>query len=167
MNTGKFEQEFERYALPHKVKACLEDGGKEEMLSEMINAVKGVQIASELTKETLEAVRELENAQLVRSMSQLLLELSKVEASLAQTNRQVTALEEELAEIKRQKGEKLLIGEDGLYRSADGNGPYCVACYEGRKQAITLTKTSGVLKSMRGEWKCPICSEFYGKTGHF
>jgi hypothetical protein len=54
-----------------------------------------------------------------------------------------------------------VIIKDGVYFKRDGEGPFCTACYDSKKEFSRLTEL-GVSHRIMGKWKCPVCRAYLG-----
>lgn len=56
---------------------------------------------------------------------------------------------------------KEVVVKQGVYWKADGDGPFCTACYDTDKKFIRLTEFTGHFTAF-GKWKCNVCKAHYG-----
>lgn len=131
------EAEFRQYA---ELQQALESGD----VITITAALAGAKNASSLIKEAMDLASTVKNADLVRSLSKLNLEMANVENALATAQREATALEDENIALKKQLKEAQspsvkIIRKSGLsYVEGDEETPICASCYGATGKVIPL-----------------------------
>lgn len=160
MDNLDIEREFRQYA---EFQQSLES----DDVIEIAKALAGAKNASGLLKEAIDLASTTKNADLVRNLSKLNLEMASVENALATTQREVTALENENAALRQQLKETQspslkIIRKNGLsYVEGDEATPICAGCYSSKKQVIPLNFKPVPPAVRQGNpanrYKCPSC----------
>ena len=152
------ESEFEGYASLMK----LAEG--EAMTGVEIGAViTALRNSFDIVKNSVDAVDAGKQAELIRAIASMNLELSKLEGELAAKNRDVlrlteenTSLAKQLAELKKPSIENLVCKGSEYFTEESNRGPYCPNCYENGGLRILLNEIAGAM------YKCSKCK--YSRT---
>lgn len=132
------EEEFREYANRNN------DGEYAELI-EIVKALTGMKNGTGLLKEAIELANETKNADLIRSLSKLNLEMATVESELAISKRKAVLMEAEIeslvktVEALRHPSDEP-VERNGLYYTGNGGkGPYCPRCWDENKKFIRLS----------------------------
>lgn len=129
------------------------------MSLELLDGLKAIQTSIEIVKAATDANQRPEDAAMADITDALLLELSKAEADVIRGIAQMKQLEKELASLKQQRQEKLIV-KRGFYYTADTQeGPFCIHCYDMDDQKVVPEKLTTSLYAL-GEHRCPSCGNY-------
>jgi predicted RNase H-like nuclease (RuvC/YqgF family) len=156
--TMNLEDEFECYAAIAKLTEEFEDMTPAEVTA----TITGIRFLFDTLRNATQASDQAKNADLIRAIAQLNLEVAKIESELATKTREVTRLEQEAIELREkiarldaQPNEKLNRKNEFYYREND-EIPCCPRCYESEKKVIHLNKPPVPLETMT-YYRCPEC----------
>lgn len=138
------------------------------MASDLTTAVRGVSAGIDAVKKLTDLALKTQNIELQETTLQLREQLLSVKETLLDTREEATALREENSQLK-EKIRQLEVGlpkeemslKEGLYYKDNGDGPFCTACYDSKKQAIRVADMPSAMQVL-GTHKCPVCSATYG-----
>jgi len=171
MDSEGLESEFRQYAELQQTAELL--SGDEVI--EIVKALAGVKNTTSILKEAIDLAKTTENADLIRKLSKLDLEMAEVESELAKAKRETTALEDENASLRKQLQEALspiikVVRRNGLsYVEGDKETPICAGCHGSSGSIIPLNiavkvETPGITLPAGEKYKCPSCGAIaYGK----
>lgn len=129
----------------------------------MNDVLSSVGHAINLAKRLREISKNIEDAEFKNILADLNLELADTKLALASVMEENAQLKLELTQFKHSQGSGRgeLVFKEFAYYTQDGDGPFCSACYETKKQQIRLSKVTGAFTTF-GHSKCPSCDEYYG-----
>lgn len=167
MSDTPLEREFEIYASV--VRGKLAKAQRHNMASELIQAISASKAAIDGLKTLATYANDVKDiskrGEFMRIVGELSLELAEVQIRLAETmrendrlNQQVSTLEKEVENLKN-PDTKLII-KNGLYYTADDDGPFCTGCYDSNQKKIRVNELTRTLRAI-GKYKCPVCNNTY------
>jgi len=121
----------------------------------MTELIAGIGAALTMAKGMLEIGKTLNNVELIKQNSDLILQIAQNQIDAANMMNENQALKEEIKEMKNNP----LHFDGGMYLDKD-NVPYCPACYDSKNLKVHLKKP---YKAVTGYiiYKCPICNVGY------
>lgn len=164
MSNG-LEEEFERYAGIHKLNAFF--GIEIDMEVEISGAVRSISTSIDLIQKIIQLAQKTKNAELCEAIADLRVELSQAKIAIANANDRIVELMAENQQLKEKlypREEPLILGNDGLYYTEEGDGGFCPNCYVSEGLRIKLTQ-AGLGTAFGGvglsTQKCPHCLNLY------
>ena len=125
----------------------------------MVDVIAAVTGAIGLTKQLLELTTVAKDAKAKLVIADLQIQLAELKTKLAELIDENAQLKQEIKKATSIVAEVTL--KDGLYYKADGDGPFCTACYDSKKQLIRVTELASVFQQI-GRWRCNVCTAKYG-----
>jgi len=125
----------------------------------MPDVITTVTAAINLTKQLLglAVVAKDANAKLV--IADLQVQLAELKTRLAELIDENNQLKQE---IRRSAAtETAVVLKEGLYYTPDGDGPFCTACYDSKKQMIRVSEMGAAFHDI-ARWRCNVCKATYG-----
>jgi hypothetical protein len=171
---GDESQDLTRQFLLHVAKLSLEKAFSEFNMATGIEigaALRSLGAAVGLAKTVMDVAKKTDNAELIRAIADLNLEMATANLGMADLTNQLAELKQENIQLKGKIREleesakperQLSIGEDGFYYDAIGDGPFCTGCFDGKGKTIRLQLESPPFTTF-GKYKCPSCRLHFGK----
>ena len=162
-----------RQFLLHIARLSLEKAFREFDMATGIEigaALRSLGAAVSLAKTVMEVAKKTDNAELIRAIADLNLEMATANLGMADLTNQLAELKQENIQLKGKireleesaKPERQLgIGKDGFYYTGTGDGPFCTGCYDKDAKTIRLQPQNSRLKVL-GKYKCPGCDKSFG-----
>ena len=106
----------------------------------------------DLAKRITDLGKKADNAELIRLIADLNLEVAHANMALAEVTNELVESRDKIRELEeRLKPEfQLHRQKDGLYYRDGGEGPFCPDCYVSRRKIKLLSR-------LPGSWKCQDC----------
>ena len=128
---------------------------------EMADVITTVTAAINLTKQLLglAVVAKDANAKLV--IADLQVQLAELKTRLAELIEENNQLKQEIRKVSATETDVVL--KKGMYFTQDGDGPFCTACYDSKKQMIRVSEMGAAFHPI-ARWRCNVCNATYGGT---
>jgi gas vesicle protein len=161
-----------RQFLFHVARLSLEKAFREFDMATGIEigaAIKSLSAAINLAKTAVEVAKKIDNAELIRAIADLTLEMANANLGVADLTNQLAELKQENGQLKGKIREleesakperQLSIGEDGFYYGGFGDGPFCTGCFDKNGKTIRLQLEKSEFKFF-GKYKCPGCNQHF------
>jgi hypothetical protein len=165
-------QDLTRQFLFHVARLSLEKAFREFKMitgTEISSAIKSLGAAVSLAKTVMEVAKKIDNAELIRAIANLNLEMATANLGMADLTNQLAELKQENVQLKGKIREleesakperQLNIGEDGFYYTGAGDGPFCTGCFDINGKTIRLQEDKSEISF--GKYKCPSCRFSFG-----
>lgn len=111
-----------------------------------------------LSRQLVEIASLAKDAKAKTIAADLQLQLAEVKIRLAGLLEENQRLSSELKAAKSSVSEMQLIGD--LYYKPDGDGPYCTACFDGKRQLIRVSPMSIAFHAI-AKFKCNVCKAHF------
>lgn len=121
--------------------------GLASQITDMIGSLKGTAAKS--------AVQDLEEK--ILELRENLSKLKSKAIDLADENEDLKRKLKKLEEAKDERPKLLL--KDQKYYSAEGDGPFCMACYDAGKQVRLREEQNPMFRRQFGAWQCTSCKQ--------
>ncbi|MCL2600632.1 MAG: hypothetical protein FWD88_05575 [Treponema sp.] len=122
----------------------------------MTDLIQHIGSAITMTGGLIEIFRKADNAQFIKHVSDLTVQLATVQndvVRLMDENRELKAKIEEM--------ETNPLQYDGyIYRDGHGHA-FCPGCYDDKRKRIHLRKTTAAFIDLYTVWGCPVCDKKY------
>ena len=114
-------------------------------------------------KSLMDINKKINNAKFASLLSDLSIELAEVKSQLASMIIENTNLKNELLKIQNKEMDSTEMKfENGFYYSKSGDGPFCTACWDVKKDKIRLKKVAQDFV-FAGDFECPACHNLFSK----
>ena len=131
----------------------------------MIDIVGGVTAAiaaakqlNDIMKGVKDATAKLALAELQTKLAEALTQAAEVKIELAELKMENSRLS---AELEKASAAPEVFVKDGLYRTADDDGPFCTSCYDTSRRLVRVAEQKGLLAKEFGRWRCGACNANY------
>lgn len=94
-------------------------------------------------------------------IADLQVQLAELKTRLAELIDENNQLKQEVKKVATNVAEVSL--KEGLYFTSNGDGPYCTACYDSKKQLIRVREMGAAFHAI-ARWRCNVCKAHYGGT---
>ena len=117
---------------------------------EITGTIQSIRAAIGLAKSITEVAKKLDNAELIRLIADLNLEMADANLKLANINNELAEMKQGNLQLREQirklesdqsRNRPLIKSDNGMYFTDDGEGPFCPNCYNNSER--TLMKISG------------------------
>ncbi len=116
----------------------------------MVDVLTTVTGAIGLTKKLLELTVVAKDAKAKMIVADLQIQLAQLKTRLAELIDENTHLKQEIKNATSTVAEVTL--KDGLYYKIDGDGPFCTACYDSKRQLIRVSEMAAIFQEI-GRWR--------------
>lgn len=113
----------------------------------------------ELSKKVADANFKMLLADLSSSLGDAKLEAANLKAEVAELKNRNLELQTKLDQREAATPELI----DGTYMFEGDTKHYCTACFDTKKDKITLSAMSGIWRDF-GAWQCPVCDKTFGQS---
>lgn len=127
----------------------------------MADVMTTVTAAINLTKQLLGLAVVAKDANAKLAIADLQVQLAELKTRLAELIDENNQLKQELR--KASATETAVVLKEGLYFTPNGDGPYCTACYDSKKQMIRVAEMGSAFHAI-ARWRCNVCKATYGGT---
>lgn len=124
----------------------------------MTDVISYVSNALTICKQLLELSEAHKDATSKLLIAELNVQLAGVKMQLAELMTENAELRQEL--LKKAEPALKLTVRDGMYFKEDGDGPFCTACYDTKKQLVRVPETADAMH-MICRWRCNVCKAHY------
>ena len=107
-----------------------------------------------------ELAKRMGNPELMLKISDLKMQLAELKTACAALQDENLQLKSKNRELQAVKDEKTVLRNNVLY-DEDGNGPYCVACYDSKDKKKCRLVDNTFEPGEFGNKKCPVCKTIY------
>lgn len=125
----------------------------------MTDAITAVTAAINLSKQLYSLAVVAKDAEAKHMIADLNLQLAELKLKLAELTEENNDLKQQLKRATTTTPE--VVCRDGLYFKPDGDGPFCTACYDSKKQLIRVSEYEASFHEI-ARWHCNVCKGSYG-----
>lgn len=126
------------------------------MIPEAMTALSG---AAEAVRILATISKMVTNAETKIAIAELQVQLATINTTVAELMEENTKLKALLAATAEHES---LVITNGMYYTQQGDGPFCTACFDVRKQKVLLTGLPRGVRNLAGTHKCNACQGKYG-----
>jgi cell division protein FtsB len=142
-------QDLTRQFLFHVARLSLEKAFSEFDMAtgiEIGGAIKSLGAAVSLAKTVMDVAKKVDNAELIKAIADLTLEMANANLGMAELTNQLAETKLENTQLKQKikeleegtKPNQLQLGKDKLYYSEQNEGPFCPHCHnQGERSLLT------------------------------
>ena len=145
------EEEFWQYASLMKFAE-----GQEMTGSEIVGAIAAMKNSLDIVRNLADAKDEAKNSELIRAITSMNLELSKLEGELATKNRRISELEEKIAQKERMQ----MLKRGRIWYSVEDDLPCCKNCSDKNGRIVYLD--DWMFYGGNVGYECPECDRHIG-----
>jgi len=125
----------------------------------MQDIIIGINSLMEMVKNIKDLLEMNKYVEVKKCLANLELDLAEIKSRLAKQINENTKLKNKIHKLQAVKDEKTVTKNNSSY-DEDGNGPYCIACYDSKGKKIRLVDNP-VDPEFWGDKMCPVCQEIY------
>ena len=125
----------------------------------MTDPITAVTTALSLSKQLLGFAVAVKDANAKLAIAEIQVQLAEIKTRLAELIDENNQLKQDLKAATSTIPEVVI--KEGLYYTPDGDGPFCTACYDTKKQLVRLSEL-GAAFHVIARWKCNVCNGKYG-----
>ena len=125
----------------------------------MVEIIAGLTSAIDIVKKINLLNDKIKDADIKMLIADLNIELANAKNSIAELVTENQKLKTEIYELKNTKIEKMQF-KGGAYFDANGDGPFCAGCYDGKNKRSRLVENNPDFKFI-GNYICSVCEKMF------
>lgn len=123
----------------------------------MDDVLLSVNTAIGIMKKIKEVNSKIRDADIKMLIADLSIEIANTKTSIAELLDENRNLKDKIKQFEEEKNKKKMVFKNNAYYEENGDGPFCPACFDSKKEKIRLVDNVKDFVDIAGKYKCPVC----------